>query len=368
MKYYFITGERSGDLHASNLAKSILERDPDAEFRGIGGDHLAQVGASFLFRYNYLSFMGFFDTIIRLRRFLNALRDVKQDIVSYNADVVIFVDFAAFNMRIVPFVNQQGIRSYYYISPKVWAWNTGRAKKIKRLVRNMFVILPFEVDFYKGFDYTVQYVGNPVKDAISAFTPKKLGEDFEVPLDRKVVALLPGSRKQEVLKSLYEFQHIVRARKGIHFLVAAVQNLNTDLYAVIGQEPNVTIIPERNYDVLSASDAAIVTSGTATLETALLKVPQVVVYKTGAFNWAIGSRLIKVDFVSLVNLIAQREVVKEMIQDDFNSEDVGVELDKLLFDEEYIALMKDGYNEIDEILGDFSPSKVIANKISEDGV
>lgn len=351
-------------MHASNLAREILKNDPEAKFRGIGGDHLEAVGATFLFPYNFLSFMGFFDTLIRLPRFLKAIKAVKRDIVAWEADAVIFVDFAAFNMRIVPSVVERSIPAFYYISPKVWAWNTGRARKIKRLVKNMFVILPFEKEFYQQFDYPVYYVGNPVKDAISSYQPQKiLGTEKEQ--DEKTVALLPGSRKQEVLYSLQVFSSIIRKHSEVHFLVAAVPNLSKDMYEGVSQLQNVTVLENRNYDILSAADAALVTSGTATLETALLGVPQAVVYRTGAFNYAVASRLIKVDFISLVNLIAAREVVREMIQDSFNEKEVGDELNRLLYDQDYISTIKQGYQEVNIRLGELSPSREVARAIEE---
>ncbi len=364
MKYYFITGERSGDLHASNLAAAIRKKDPVAEFRGVGGDHLRAAGASFIFEYRYLSFMGFFDTLIRLGRFLRAIKDIKKDIVGWGADAVIFVDFAAFNMRIVPFTVNHDIPSFYYISPKVWAWNTGRAKKIKKWVRNMFVILPFEKDFYKQFDYNVKYVGNPVKDAIKAYVPVGLDIGMKEGTGKKV-ALLPGSRKQEVINSLEVFELIVQDRKDVTFIVAAVNNLDQSLYSSLLKYENVKVFFDRNYDVLAISDAAIVTSGTATLETALLGVPQVVVYRTNAFNYAIASRLIKVDYISLVNLIAGKEVIREMIQKDFNPGDVGNELDKLLYDTQYRSELLSGYGDIDQRLGDKSPSETVAKQVVE---
>lgn len=361
MKYYLITGERSGDLHASNLVREIKKRDPGATFRGVGGDEMEKAQVELFLHYNTISYMGLIDVLLHLGRFYYALRNVKKDILRYRPDRIIYVDFAAFNLRVAPFTREHGFRSYYYISPKIWAWNVSRAQKIKAFIDRMFVTLPFEQEFYARFDYHVDYVGNPVKDAIVDFKPSpELLHQLNVEKDKKIVALLPGSRRQEVRKSLPVFMEVVQQFPECNFIVAAVGNLPKDLYAIADHYKNVRVVYNRNYDVLSNADAAVVTSGTATLEAGLLKAPQMVVYKANWLNYMIGSMVVRVDFISLVNLIGGREIVKELLQKKFTRKNVIHELRKLLYDENYRTAMIRGYEEVDNILGDESPSEKAA--------
>lgn len=356
MKYYLIAGERSGDLHASNLMKAIQSKDPEATFRFWGGDAMQQVGGTMVKHYRETAFMGIFTVIKNLRKIRGFMKACKQDISEYAPDVVILVDYAGFNLRIAKYAKQKGFPTFFYISPKVWAWNTKRAYKIKKIIDRMFVIFPFEKDFYKNFDYEVDYVGNPLLDAIANFTPN-LNFRAKHHLDaRPIVALLPGSRKQEVEKLLPLMLDSVKTLTGYQLVVAGVNNLPDHLYETAKNNPTVHIIYENTYDLLTEAEVAIVTSGTATLETGLFKVPQVVVYKTNPITYAIAKRLIKTQFISLVNLVASKEVVKELIQKECNPENVAAELQKLLVGGSKRAQVSEDYQYLQDLMGDTGAS------------
>ncbi len=345
MKYYLIAGERSGDLHGGNLIKALKDFDKEASFRGFGGDEMQGQGMSLAVHYRQLAFMGFLEVIKNLRTISGYLKQCKQDILEFKPDVVILIDYGGFNMKIAKFCHEKGIRVFYYISPKVWAWNTKRAYKLKKFVDRMFVILPFEKDFFKKFDWEVDYVGNPVLDAVKGHATKKLAANGE-----KVVALLPGSRKQELQKSLPIFKQVIEHNRHYTFVLAAVDSVDQDVYREIASLDNVQLVFDRTYDFLAEANAAIVTSGTATLETALWKVPQVVTYRTSGISYSIAKSLIKVDFISLVNLIAGKEVVKELIQAEFNPARLLSELKLLLEDDQYRKTMLASYDEIYQTL------------------
>jgi lipid-A-disaccharide synthase len=330
MKYYLIAGERSGDLHGSNLMKGIRESDPAAEFRGWGGDMMVAEGLDLVTHYKDTAFMGFLEVIMNLRTITGFLKKCKADIDAYQPDTIILIDYPGFNLRIAAYTKSKGIKTCYYISPKVWAWNQKRAWRIKRNVDHMFVIFPFEVDFYKKYDFKVDYVGNPLMDAISAFVPDP---DFHIKnsLDqRPVIALLPGSRKQEITGMLQVMLSVQPSFPEYQFVIAGVSNLPESLYADYLSGGKASIVYEQTYDLLHIATAALVTSGTATLETALLDIPEVVCYKTSGFSYAIAKRLIRIPFISLVNLIMDREVVRELIQDELNTEDMKKELQSIL--------------------------------------
>jgi lipid-A-disaccharide synthase len=359
MKYFIIAGERSGDLHASNLIKSLKKEDSNADILCWGGDYMKQAGGTLAKHYSDISFMGFAEVLTNAGKIFKALKDCKADILNFRPDVIILVDFAGFNLRVAKFAKESGLKVFYYISPKVWAWNQSRAYKIKALVDRMFVIMPFEKDFYKKFDYDVDYVGNPLNDAIAAYIPnpefKKQNNFNAMP----VIAILPGSRKQEVETMLRFMVSIMDSFPEHRFVVAAVSNLPKAYYENFRKE-RVDIVYDQTYDVLSNAEGALVTSGTATLETALFEVPQVVCYKANSLTYLIAKSLIKVKYISLVNLIADKAVVKELIQNDLTSENIGKELGKLLFNKEYRQEQLDEYKKIKAILGEKGASEKTA--------
>jgi lipid-A-disaccharide synthase len=353
MRYYLIAGERSGDLHGSNLIKSLKKKDKDAVFRCWGGELMQEAGAELVVHYNDMAFMGFVEVLLYFRKILRNLRICKKDIMAYQPDVVILIDFAGFNLKMASFLKKKGFRVYYYISPKVWAWYTSRAKKIKRIVDRMFVILPFEKDFYKTFDFQVDYVGNPVVDAVNNHIPDNSFLSQQEIFDRNnYVALLPGSRKQELESILPNLIKLATKFSNVQFILCGIKSISSELYADVESTPNIVIVYDRTYDVLALAKAAVVTSGTATLETALWDVPQVVIYRSNSHISAFIARLvIKVKFISLVNLIAGREVVKEFIQRDLTPENLNSEFDRLYNDTIYRNRIHADYTEIRNILG-----------------
>ena len=329
MRYYIVAGEKSGDLHASNLMREITKRDHEATFRCWGGEKMQEAGGDLVHHYKETAFMGFMEVIRNLPEIFGLLRECKRDIQAYQPDVLILVDFAAFNLPVAKFAKKKGFRVFYYISPKIWAWNQKRALKIKKYVDRMFVIMHFEKAFYKKFDYQVDYVGNPLFDAISAFTPDPNFREDNKLSEKPIIAVLPGSRKQEVRNMLSIMLEIAPKFSEYQFVIAGVTSLDIALY-----EPAIMqdfqVIFNKTYDLLANAKAALVTSGTATLETALFNVPQVVCYKTSPLTYWVAKRLVKVDYISLVNLIADKEVVKELIQHELNPKQLTQELEKIL--------------------------------------
>lgn len=351
MRYYIIAGERSGDLHGGNLVKSLRKHDADAVIRGFGGEHMEKAGVELAVHYEEMAFMGIFEVFSNLRTITRYIRLCKEDINAFNPDVIILIDYGGFNRRIAHFGRVHHYKVFYYIPPKVWAWYQRRARELKRNVDRLFVILPFEKDFYKKYNWDVDYVGNPVVDAVKAyesdasFTEKLALSNPNVPL----IALLPGSRKQELARIIPLMADVVKRQPAYHFVVAAVDNLPPALYDPIKSLPNVSFVYNKTYDLLQHAQAAIVTSGTATLETALFHVPQVVVYRPGAMTFHILKRLINVPYISLVNLIAGREVVKELIHTAANPIEVSTELVGLVDGTRRDDVLK-GYDEIADIL------------------
>lgn len=362
MRFYIIAGEKSGDLHASNLVNALKKEYPTAIFRGFGGDLMESKGVRLAKHYRETAFMGFFEVVQNLGTIRKLLSFCKKDILEYEPDAVIFVDYPGFNLRIAKYLRKYYIKNsttktpklFYYISPKLWAWNQSRAKQIKRNIDYMFSILPFEIEFYKKFDFDrIMYVGNPLFDAIENYKPNtdflvdnnlkyKVKEGDENSnkdnSNQKIIALLAGSRKQEVKSLLPVMIEIVNKfnQKSVldssidyKFVLAGVSNLDESLYEKAKQN-GIDVIFEQTYDLLSAADAAIVASGTATLETALFEVPQVVIYKVNAITYQIAKLVIKVKWVSLVNLIANKEIVKELLQHDATAEKISQELELLL--------------------------------------
>ena len=352
MKYYLIAGERSGDLHGANLIKGIQENDPLAEFRGWGGDMMQDGGMQLVTHYKDTAFMGFLEVALNIHKISGFLKKCKKDILAYQPDVVILIDYPGFNLRIASFAKSQGFKVFYYISPKVWAWNQKRAWKIKTNVDHMFVIFPFEIDFYKKYDFKVDYVGNPLMDAIEAFKPDPdFKQNNDLDSEKPIIALLPGSRRQEIIGMLDLMLTVQPHFPGYQFVIAGVKNLPADLYQKYLSSQNTVIVFEATYDLLHVAEAALVTSGTATLETALLNVPEVVCYKTSGFSYAVAKRLIRVPFISLVNLIMDKEVVRELIQDDLNEKQLAIELGTILIGGGNRDEQLNNYNRLHELVG-----------------
>ena len=352
MKYYLVAGERSGDLHAANLIKKLFVADPKSRFRGFGGQQMEEAGAEIAIDYRELSVMGFVEVIGSLPKIFKYLKACQRDIIKYQPDVLILVDYPGFNLRMARWARKKDIKVFYYISPKIWAWNTGRARQIKANVDRMFSILPFEKEFYQQFNYEIDYIGNPVADAVYGFTPDhSFAVKANLPTDKPIVALLPGSRKQELQNMLPIMLQVCEQFSHYHFVVAAIKDMDQQLYRPFKQLTNSSVVHESTYNLLHIADAAVVTSGTATLETALFEIPQVVIYRTSWLTARIVKHLIKVPYVSLVNLIANKLVVKELLQNDMTLENLKQELVALLENKSYRKNMLDNYRRIKNILG-----------------
>lgn len=350
MKYYLVAGEASGDLHGANLMKALKDADPEAIFRYFGGDKMREEGGTLVKHYAEMAFMGFTEVLLNLRTIFKNLNRCKQDVLTYQPDVLILIDFPGFNLKIAEFAKQQGIKVCYYISPKVWAWNQKRVLKIKKVVDKMFCILPFEVAFYKGWDMEIDYVGNPLLDEISAFSPDPNFKDKNQVADKQIIALLPGSRKQEIERLLPVMLSLTSHFPEQQFFVAGAPSFDAAYYATfIGDKP-VKLLFDKTYDLLHVAHAAIVASGTATLETALFHVPQVVVYKGGTISIAIARMLVKIRFISLVNLVMDREVVKELIQEQCNTETL-IPIVNDLISGTYREKMLMDYDALSDIMG-----------------
>jgi lipid-A-disaccharide synthase len=360
MKYYLIAGERSGDTHAAQLLHELKGQDPAADFRYWGGDQMQVQGGHLVHHYRELAVMGFWETATSLLKFRGYLKECQRDILAYQPDVLILVDYGGFNLRMAAWAKAHGVRVFYYISPKIWAWNQGRVEKIKALVDKMFVILPFEEEFYQRFDYKVEYIGNPTADQVADFRPDP-GFVQQHGLDPKkpIIAVLPGSRKQEIEEMLHEMLAVLPAFQEYQFVVAGVSNLDRTYYQHF-ERNGIKLVIDQAYDLLSRASAALVTSGTATLETALFGVPQVVCYRTSSVTYLVGKALIKVPYISLVNLIVGREVVAEFIQGKFTARNLLDELKRLLTDQTYIARQKAGYAELRAKLGQHNAARQAA--------
>lgn len=359
MKYYLIVGEASGDLHASHLMAALKEEDPRAEFRFFGGDMMAAVGGTMVKHYKELAYMGFIPVLLHLRTIFANMKRCKEDIVVWAPDVVILVDYPGFNLDIAKFVHAKTkIPVYYYISPKIWAWKEYRIKNIRRDVDELFSILPFEVEFFEGHQYPIHYVGNPTVDEVTAFkaaNPETFADfisDNEL-ADKPIIALLAGSRKQEIKDNLPDMIRAASAFPDYQLVLAAAPGISPEYYAEFVKGTNLQVIFGRTYRLLQQADVALVTSGTATLETALFRVPQVVCYHTpvGKLVSFLRKHILKVKFISLVNLIAGREVVRELVADTMTVENMRNELKRLLFQEDYRRKMLDGYEEMARLLG-----------------
>ncbi|MBN2595603.1 lipid-A-disaccharide synthase [Labilibaculum sp.] len=372
MKYYIITGEASGDLHASNLMKELKIQDPKAEFRFWGGDLMLAQGGELVKHYRETAFMGFLTVVRNLGKIKANFSLCEKDLLEFQPDVLILVDYPGFNLRMAKFAKKHGIRVHYYISPKIWAWKESRVKKIKAYVDRMFTIFPFETEFYQKHNFEVSFGGNPLLDALEN-RPNK-GEGFPDFIKRNklsekpIIALLAGSRKQEIERLLPVMLKCVDSFPDHQFVVAAAPSIDAEFYASVTGDQNVQFVYGQTYDLLQQAQAAVVTSGTATLETALLRIPQVVCYLTGGGKllFAIGKRFLKVKYISLVNLIMDRLIVKELIQHTCNKEMITQELNKILFDKEYRIQMLYNYQLLNEKLGGAGASARFAKMIYED--
>ena len=358
MRYYIIAGERSGDLHGSNLVKSLKKLDADAVFRGFGGDFMKETGVDLAVHYDEMAFMGFVTLIANYGTIRRMLKFCKEDILKFKPNVVILIDYGGFNRRIAQFVKPRGIKTFYYIPPKIWAWYQSRAKEIKATVDRLFVILPFEKEFYKKYDWEVDYVGNPVLDAIKDFQPDP---DFlkkhNFSIEKPIVALLPGSRTMELKRMVPIMAEVVEKNPEFQYAVAAVDGPEASMYLPLKQLGQVKVIYDDTYNLLHVANAAIVTSGTATLETGLFCVPQVCVYKAGWLEFQIANALVKVPFISLINLIADKEVIRELIQRKATVQGISNELKKLVSDEPYRNKILAEYKKIYQVLDSGSASE-----------
>lgn len=354
MKYYIIAGEASGDLHGSNLIKAIKQTDTNAEFRAWGGDMMQTAGADIVKHYRDLAFMGFVEVVMNLRTILNNLDFCKKDIVNYKPDALILIDYPGFNLRIAKWAKEQGFKIIYYISPQVWAWKENRVKTIKQCVDKMLVILPFEKEFYHKWNYDVTYVGHPLVEVVDEYSAKGFQQNSKISsIQKPIIALLPGSRKQEILKKLPIMLEVSKKFTDYQFVVAKAPGQEDSFYnEILNQYPDVKSVSGKTYDLLMAASAALVTSGTATLETALFGVPEVVCYKGSAISYAIAKRVIKIKYISLVNLIMDKPVVKELIQHELTAENITKELNDILYNPERIAQLKSDYKKLRNTLSE----------------
>jgi lipid-A-disaccharide synthase len=370
MRYFIIAGEQSGDLHGSNLVRGILRTDIDAEILCWGGDLMEEAGAKLLVHYKNTAFMGFLAVLKNIGTIKKNLTLCKKQILEMNPDVIIFIDYPGFNLRIAEFAKKAGFRTFYYISPKLWAWNEGRVKKVKRYIDRMFIIFPFEEAFYNKHGIAVKYYGNPLVDEtekrISAFQPT--GEIFRsLGLDEQpVIALLAGSRKHEIETILPVMLKMISHFQGYRFILAGVKNIPDEFYRkIIGNAP-VILVKEKTYEILSIAQAGLVTSGTATLEAALLGLPQVVCYKADFFSALIGWAVIKVKYISLVNLIMESEVIRELVQYDLTEKRLFSELKAILPGGEKRKKIISGYEQLKTRLGPAGASVRIAGEMVEE--
>ncbi|MCC7401156.1 MAG: lipid-A-disaccharide synthase [Chitinophagaceae bacterium] len=351
MKYYIIAGEASGDLHGSNLIKELKKMDAAATIRCWGGDKMQRAGGELVKHYRDLAFMGFAEVLMNLRTIFRNLKFCKEDILKFKPDAVILIDYPGFNLRMAKWAKQQGLKVIYYISPQVWAWKESRVKTMKQCIDKMLVILPFEKKyFHDNWNWEVEYVGHPLVEVVEHEKSKVKNQKFS---DKPIVALLPGSRKQEIIKKLPVMLEVSNYFPDYQFIVAQAPSVEDAFYKTFTQQyPNVSSVTDKTYDLLLQARAALVTSGTATLETALFTVPEVVCYKGSPLSYQIGKRLVKVKYIALVNLIMDRPVVKELIQHDLTVENLKKELQELLTDETRLRQIRKDYSDLKQLLSE----------------
>jgi lipid-A-disaccharide synthase len=360
MKYYFIAGEASGDLHGSNLLKELTALDPDGKFRGFGGDNMANAGLDVVVHYKSIAFMGLVEVVMNLGTIMKAIKTAKQDILAFKPDVLILIDYPGFNLKMAKFAKEQGIKVVYYISPKIWAWKEGRIDAIKKYVDKMICIFPFEKEFYAKWNYRVDYVGNPLVEAIGTYKP---AVDFIAKHnlnEKPIIAVLPGSRVQEIQKILPVMVMAQQDFPDYQFVIAATSNFTTDFYKTLAGTDDLKLVFNETYDLLSYAKAGIITSGTATLETALFGVPQVVCYRTNYLSYHIGKRIVKIKYFSLVDLILDKAAVKELLQGEMTRENISDEIRKILEDVTYRNKILSDYTKLKELLGEEKASKKAA--------
>ncbi len=353
MNYYIIAGEASGDLHGSNLIKELRKLDKEASVRCWGGDKMEAAGATLVRHYRDLAFMGFTEVIKNLRTIFRNISYCKKDILDNKPDVIILIDYPGFNLRIAKWAKQQGIKIIYYISPQVWAWKENRVHSIKRDVDKMLVILPFEKEFYKKWNIEVEYVGHPLVEVIDEFNRQQSNaQNIEIlNTDEPIIALLPGSRKQEILIKLPIMLEVCKLFPDYQFVVAKAPGLPIQFYdELLSPYKNVGTVENKTYELLSKAKAALVTSGTATLETALFAVPEIICYKGGNISYMIAKKLIKIKYIGLVNLIMDKEVVKELIQQELTVENITYELKILLENKDRQQELKKDYSILKDLL------------------
>lgn len=362
MRYYIIAGEASGDLHGANLMRALRQKDPDSEFRFWGGDLMAEVGREPVKHYRDLAFMGFIEVVSNLPTILNNIKFCKKDISNYQPDALILIDYPGFNLRIARWAKTQGLKVLYYISPQVWAWKANRVHKIKRDVDRLYTILPFEADFYQKYAYEVSFVGHPLLDVIS---DEQQVPPLSIKSDKPIIALLPGSRKQEISTMLPIMLHIVPQFPHYQFVIGAAPSISSNFYeSILTRHPQsgVKMVRGETYTLMKTAHAALVTSGTATLETALFNTPEVVCYKGSKVSYWIARRLVKIKYISLVNLILDRPLVKELIQQALNTQQLTQELRKILEGPDRERILK-GYTELKSKLGNKGASERLAEDI-----
>ena len=367
MKYYIIAGEASGDLHGSNLVASIRQKDPGAKIRAWGGDKMRRNGANVVKNYHDLAFMGFVEVVMNLKTIVKNIKYCKKDITEFNPDALILIDYPGFNLKIAKWAKKKGFKVFYYISPQIWAWKRGRVYTIKKVVDKMLCILPFEKKFYDNYDVDCQFVGHPLLDEIAKVEPvdkQKFYKANRLNPKKEIIALLPGSRKQEVSRMLTVMLDVVKMFPSYQFVVACPPSLPVSYYKkIIGEKANVRLVLNRTYQLLQLSSAAVVTSGTATLETALLDVPEVVCYKANKISYLIARQVAKVKYICLVNLIMDRLVVKELIQNDMTANNIRDELQSLLNSSKRQKKLLEEYEELKYVLGNIGASDRAAETI-----
>lgn len=367
MKYYIIAGEASGDLHGSNLVASIRQKDPGAKIRAWGGEKMRRNGANVVKNYHDLAFMGFVEVLMNLNTILKNFNICKKDITEFNPDALILIDYPGFNLKIAKWAKKKGFKVFYYISPQVWAWKRRRVYTIKKVVDKMLCILPFEKKFYDNYDVDCQFVGHPLLDEIAKVEPvdkDKFYKANRLNPKKELIALLPGSRKQEVSRMLTVMLDVVKMFPNYQFVIACAPSLPVSYYKrIIGEKSNVRLVLNRTYQLLQLSSAAIVTSGTATLETALLDVPEVVCYKANKISYLIARQVARVKYICLVNLIMDRLVVKELIQGDMTANSIRDELQSLLNSSKRQKKLLEDYEELKYVLGNAGASNRAAETI-----
>ena len=367
MKYYIIAGEASGDLHGSNLVKEIFRLDKNATIRAWGGEKMKDAGATVIKNYKDLSFMGFYEVLLNLNTILKNIRFCKSDIKKFNPNKIILIDYPGFNLRIAKWAKKNNFFVNFYIAPQIWAWKESRIKIIRKYIDRLYVILPFEKNYFENkHNFKVKYLGHPIMDSIKNFNNTDNKKSFlvknKIDDNRKIIAILPGSRKQEIRKILKIMLNVIGNFSDYQFIIAGVPNIKKNFYRSIIKDFDVKMVENQTYDLLSNSSAALVTSGTATLETALFKVPQVVCYKTSLISFFLAKIFVKIKYISLVNLIVDREIIKELVQSRCTKNNIINELTQVLKKRNTITVKKN-YDELISLIGSFGTSKRVATDI-----